>query len=122
MQLQSYVMGRWHGSQVNAVALRDATTGEVIAQASSDGIDFRAALDHARQVGGAGLRRLTFHERAACLKTLAKRLTELKAEFYARSFATGATKNDSAIDIDGGISTLFVFASKGSKELPDSRV
>jgi len=53
---------------------------------------------------------------------LAKRLTELKAEFYALSFATGATKNDSAIDIDGGISTLFVYASKGSKELPDGRV
>jgi oxepin-CoA hydrolase / 3-oxo-5,6-dehydrosuberyl-CoA semialdehyde dehydrogenase len=122
MQLQSYVMGRWHGSQVNAVALRDATTGAVIAQASSDGIDFRAVLDHARQVGGPALRRLTFHERAACLKALAKRLTELKAEFYALSFATGATKYDSAIDIDGGISTLFVFASKGNKELPDGRV
>src|SRR5271155_2535055 len=122
MQLQSYVMGGWHGSEVDAVALRDATTGQVIAQASSAGIDFRAVLDHARRVGGPALRRLTFHERAACLKTLAKRLSELKAEFYALSFATGATKNDSAIDIDGGISTLFVYASKGSKELPDGRV
>src|ERR1700690_4143910 len=113
MQLQSYVMGRWHGSQVNAVALRDATTGAVIAQASSDGIDFWAVLDKARQVGGRGLFRLTFHECAACLKALAKRLTELKAEFYALSFATGPTKYDSAFDIDGGISTLFVFAKRG---------
>ncbi len=38
------------------------------------------------------------------------------------SYATGATKGDSWIDIDGGIGTLFVFASKGARELPDSRV
>jgi oxepin-CoA hydrolase/3-oxo-5,6-dehydrosuberyl-CoA semialdehyde dehydrogenase len=38
------------------------------------------------------------------------------------SYATGATKGDSWIDIDGGIGTLFVFASKGTRELPNSRV
>src|SRR6185295_16905237 len=33
--------------------------------------------------------------------------------------ATGATRNDSWLDIDGGIGTLFAYASKGQKELPD---
>jgi len=37
------------------------------------------------------------------LRALAKRLSELKEEFYGLSYRTGATKNDSMIDIDGGI-------------------
>jgi oxepin-CoA hydrolase/3-oxo-5,6-dehydrosuberyl-CoA semialdehyde dehydrogenase len=122
MQLKSYVQGEWRAGNGEGALLRDATTGEVIARASADGIDFRGALDHARNVGGPALQRLTFHERAALLKALAKFLTEKKDEFYALSYATGATKNDSWIDIDGGIGTLFVYASKGTREMPNSRV
>ena len=122
MQLQSFMAGRWRSGGGDGTALRDATTGEVIASASSEGLDFAGMLDYARTVGGPNLRRLTFHERAACLKALAKLLTEKKDALYRLSYATGATKADSWIDIDGGIGTLFVYASKGMKELPDSRV
>ena len=122
MQLKSFVQGKWQAGQGEATLLRDATTGEVVAQASTGGIDFRGALEYARSVGGPALRALTFHERAAILKSLAKYLTERKDEFYALSYATGATKSDSWIDIDGGIGTLFVYASKGMRELPDSKV
>ncbi len=102
--------------------MRDATTGEVIAEASSAGIDFAAALDHAREVGGPALRALTFHERAGLLKALAKRLAACKEELYALSYRTGATRGDSWIDIDGGIGTVFSFASKASRELPNAHV
>jgi oxepin-CoA hydrolase / 3-oxo-5,6-dehydrosuberyl-CoA semialdehyde dehydrogenase len=122
MNLQSYVYGAWQSGRDNGIAMRDATTGEIVAQASSAGIDFAAVLAHAREVGGPALRALTFHERAGLLKALAKRLSELKEEFYALSYRTGATKNDSLIDIDGGIGTLFAFASKGSRELPNAHV
>ncbi len=122
MQLESFIAGRWQAGAGGAATLRDATTGEVIASASSEGLDFAVMLEHARRVGGANLRRLTFHERAALLKALAKRLTECKDELYRLSYATGATKSDSWIDIDGGIGTLFVYASKGMKELPDAHV
>lgn len=122
MKLESYVCGRWHEGAGEGTLLRDATTGAVVAQASTAGIDFRAVLDYARRVGGPALRDLTFHQRAALVKQLAKFLTDRKEEFYALSYATGATKADSWIDIDGGIGTLFVFASKGARELPDSRV
>jgi oxepin-CoA hydrolase / 3-oxo-5,6-dehydrosuberyl-CoA semialdehyde dehydrogenase len=122
MQLQSFIAGDWRTGQGAEVALRDATTGEVIARAAADGVDARAMLEHAREVGGSALRSLTFHERAAMVKALARLLTEHKEEFYALSYATGATKADSWIDIDGGIATLFVYASKGMRELPDSRV
>ncbi|HEX4619372.1 MAG TPA: 3,4-dehydroadipyl-CoA semialdehyde dehydrogenase, partial [Steroidobacteraceae bacterium] len=122
MQLESYAAGKWRGGSGGATALRDATTGEVIAHASAEGLDAGAMLAWAREVGGPSLRRLTFHERAALLKALAKDLSEHKDEYYPVSFATGATRGDSWIDIDGGISTLFVYASKGTRELPNSRV
>ena len=79
-------------------------------------------LNYAREVGGPNLRRLTFHERAALLKALAQRLGEHKDELYGVSYSTGATRGDSSIDIDGGLGTLFVYASKGKRELPDGRV
>ncbi len=122
MQLGSYVQGRWQAGERNAVALHDATTGQVVARVSTDGIDFAAVLDYARRAGGPQLRRMTFHERAAALKSLAKYLTDRKEEFYTLSYATGATKNDAAIDIDGGIGTLFVYASKGARELPNGQM
>ena len=122
MQLQSYAAGKWRSGTGDAAALRDATTGEVIAHASAEGLDAAAMLVWAREVGGPNLRRLTFHERAALLKALARDLSEHKEEYYPVSFATGATRGDSSIDIDGGISTLFVYASKGTRELPNSRI
>ena len=122
MKLESYVVGRWQSGRDQGVPLHDATTGEVIAEASSSGIDFAKVLLHARQVGGPALRRLTFHERASLLKAIAKHLSALKQEFYELSYCTGATMSDSWIDIDGGIGTVFGFASKGSRELPNSRV
>ena len=122
MQLESFIAGRWQAGAGTPVALRDATTGEVIANACADGLDVSAGLDYARRVGGPNLRCLTFHERAALLKALAKHLTDKKDELYGLSYATGATKSDSWIDIDGGIATLFVYASKGMRELPDAHV
>jgi oxepin-CoA hydrolase / 3-oxo-5,6-dehydrosuberyl-CoA semialdehyde dehydrogenase len=122
MQLESYAAGRWHRGAGAGAALRDATTGEVIAHASAEGLDTQAMLAWARDVGGPNLRRLSFHERAALLKAVARDLSEHKEAYYALSFATGATRGDSWIDIDGGISTLFVYASKGTRELPNSRV
>jgi oxepin-CoA hydrolase / 3-oxo-5,6-dehydrosuberyl-CoA semialdehyde dehydrogenase len=122
MQLQSFVAGRWQSGSRDGVALRDATTGAVVANSSAEGLDYRAMLEHARRVGGPNLRKLTFHERAGLIKALAKSLGDHKDEFYKLSYATGATKSDSWIDIDGGISTLFVYAGKGTRELPNSRV
>jgi oxepin-CoA hydrolase/3-oxo-5,6-dehydrosuberyl-CoA semialdehyde dehydrogenase len=122
MQLQSFAAGKWWAGAGEGAALRDATTGEVIAHATTDGLDAAGMLAFARKVGGANLRRLTFHERAALLKALARYLSEHKDEFYPVSFSTGATRADAWIDIDGGISTLFVYASKGTRELPNSRL
>ncbi|EKJ3639077.1 phenylacetic acid degradation bifunctional protein PaaZ [Escherichia coli] len=65
------------------------------------------------------LRAMTFIERAAMLKAVAKHLLSEKERFYALSAQTGATRADSWVDIEGGIGTLFTYASLGSRELPD---
>ncbi len=120
--LQSYVRGGWQSGWGPYAALRDASTGELVAEASSSGIDFAAVLNFAHDRGGPALRALTFHQRAGLLKALAKRLSECKEEFYALSYCTGATRDDSWIDIDGGIGTVFAFAGKGARELPNGHV
>ena len=120
--LESYVRGGWQSGRGPHAALRDATTGELVAEASSSGIDFAAVLEYARDRGGPALRALTFHQRAGLLKALAKRLSECKEELYALSYCTGATRDDSWIDIDGGIGTVFAYAGKGARELPNGHV
>ncbi|MGH8243061.1 MAG: phenylacetic acid degradation bifunctional protein PaaZ [Steroidobacteraceae bacterium] len=122
LRLESYAAGRWQSGGGRATALRDASTGALVAEAASEGLDFAAMLRFAREVGGPALRAMTFHERASMLRALGKRLLDFKPEFYDLSYATGATKGDSWIDIDGGIGTMLVFASKGARELPNSRV
>ena len=120
--LESYTNGAWFRATDEGSPLLDAGTGEEVARISSTGLDLAAMTDHARTVGGPALRELTFHERAALLKAMAKDLTEHKDELYALSARTGATKRDSAVDIDGGIGTVFSYASKGTRELPNDTI
>jgi len=121
MRLENYVRGAWVRGSGKGTDLFHAVTGEKVAEASTEGIDFRAVLDYARTVGGPALRARTFHERARMLKALAQYLTARKEQFYDLSRATGATRSDSWIDIDGGIGTLFAYASRGRREFPDER-
>ncbi|MFM8345655.1 MAG: aldehyde dehydrogenase family protein, partial [Betaproteobacteria bacterium] len=119
--LQSFIAGQWIGQQP-AVALRSAIHGQVVAHTHAEALDFQAAVDHARNVGVAELLKTDFQQRAAILKALAKYLVGRKEELYAISTHTGATRNDSWIDIEGGTGTLFAYASIGSSELPSGNV
>ena len=119
MRLQNYAQGEWTAGVGNAVELFHAVTGERIGEASSGGLDFGAMADYARTVGGPALRALTFHQRARMLKAMAKFLMDRKELFYAVSAATGATRQDSWIDIEGGIGTFFAYASRARREFPD---
>jgi oxepin-CoA hydrolase / 3-oxo-5,6-dehydrosuberyl-CoA semialdehyde dehydrogenase len=119
--LRSYVGGRWCAPDSGS-PVYDAVSGEQIAEVSSDGVDFGAALVHGRSVGGPALRQLTFHERAALAKSLGLMLNEHREELYQLSYRTGATLPDSKFDIDGGIGVLLGYASKAKRELPNERV
>ena len=122
--LESLVAGSWHAPTGEGVPLHDASTGEVVATISSDGVDMAEMVRHGRRVGNPALRALTFHERAAILKELGKLLlsNEVKEQLYAVSACTGATVSDSAIDIDGGASVLLTYSSKARRELPNGHV
>lgn len=120
MKLESFVSGQWISSGQDLTEVRSAVNGDVVALASSGGLDMHETLAYARNVGGKNLRRLTFHQRADLLKKLAQYLTERKEQLYKLSFQTGATRTDNFIDVDGGIGTLFVYSAKGRRELPNS--
>jgi oxepin-CoA hydrolase/3-oxo-5,6-dehydrosuberyl-CoA semialdehyde dehydrogenase len=120
--LESYAAGSWFRASAEGEPLLDATTGEVVARLSSDGLDLRAMVGHARHVGGPAIRGLTFHERAQLIKELAKHLNADKDFLYELSLRTGATRSDSAVDIDGGFGTMFSYAGKGVRELPNDTV
>jgi len=122
MKLGNRILDRWVEGAGDGRMLTSAVSGEPVANITSDGIDFGAVLGHARSVGGPALRRMTFHERGDMLKALAIYLNDHKRDFYDLSTQTGATRRDSWPDIDGGISTMFVFSSKGRREMPNDRV
>ncbi|WP_136443309.1 phenylacetic acid degradation bifunctional protein PaaZ [Pacificoceanicola onchidii] len=118
----SFVAGRWVSPGARAREVACAYDGTLIARAGDGDWDVAEALDYARSTGGPALRALTFHDRARMLKALALTLQEHKDALYEISYLTGATKKDHAFDIDGGIGTMFVFASKGRREMPDHQV
>lgn len=109
--LQNYACGQWVAGADNGQQLFNAITGDLVATASSKGLDFAKMLDYARTVGGPKLRKMTFQERGLMLKALAIHLLSKKEEFYKISWATGATRIDSWVDIEGGIGNLFSYAS-----------
>jgi oxepin-CoA hydrolase/3-oxo-5,6-dehydrosuberyl-CoA semialdehyde dehydrogenase len=79
-------------------------------------------VHHARSVGLPNLLKLDFQQRADRLKAMAKFLNEHKEQLYAVSAHTGATRNDSWIDIEGGSGTLFAYAGVGANELPSGNL
>lgn len=116
--LQSYALDQWFTPESGLTTIVSAIDGHVVARSSTTGLDFAAMVRHARVVGGPALRAMNFQQRAALLKEIANYLSAHKEELYALSFDTGATKRDHFFDIDGGISTLYAYASRGRKELP----
>ncbi|MDQ2797318.1 MAG: aldehyde dehydrogenase family protein, partial [Actinomycetota bacterium] len=122
MALRSYANGSWFEPADEGAPVFDAVTGEQITTVSSAGVDMHATLEHGRRVGGSALRTLTFHQRAALLKSIGGMLRDNRDELYALSARTGATLGDSKFDIDGGIGVLLTYASLGKRELPNDTV
>ena len=75
LDLLNYAQDGWHRASGGLAEVQSAVTGEVVATTGSQGLDFKAMLYHARQVGGPALRRMTFHDRAHMLKALANAVT-----------------------------------------------
>lgn len=109
--LGNYINGSWLQSEADGTPLFNAVTGDTIAFATRQQLDFDSILRYGRKTGGPSLRKMTFQQRGEMLKKLALYLTKRKESYYEISYQTGATRIDSWIDIEGGFGNLFANAS-----------
>jgi 3,4-dehydroadipyl-CoA semialdehyde dehydrogenase len=114
--LQSYLSGRWQSGCGEPTVLVNPATGEALVSASAEGLDLNEAFAYARTVGGPGLRKMAFGQRAELLGKIADVLAGQRDRWFqiARE-NSGNTKADAAIDVDGSIGTLKYFAKTGAK-------
>jgi len=119
--LKSYVEGQWVAGQGQGRPLHNPTTEEVIAEASTEGIDFGAAVDFARTRGGSALREMTFAERGQMIGAVAKAIHSIRDELLDLARINGGnTRGDAKFDIDGCTGTLMYYAKLG-ESLGDRR-
>ncbi|NRB03222.1 MAG: aldehyde dehydrogenase family protein, partial [Rhodobacteraceae bacterium] len=120
--VHSLVQGKWVAPDSSARPIESAVDGQIIANCGNNSLDLAGMRAYARDVGGPALRALSFHDRARMVKAVATYLNERRDHLYDLSFNTGATLSDHKIDVDGGIGTMFVFASKARREMPDAKI
>jgi oxepin-CoA hydrolase/3-oxo-5,6-dehydrosuberyl-CoA semialdehyde dehydrogenase len=114
LELRSYVGGRWVAGTGAAQALLNPTTEEPLARASSEGVDLKSALHHARSVGGPALRAMTFAERGAALKSISDAIQSERDALLELAIANGGnTRSDAKFDVDGAIATLLAYSEIG---------
>ena len=122
LNVHSFAAGQWIAPSADARPIESALTGEVIGQAGNGALDVQGMLGYGREIGSPALRAMTFHDRAKMLKALALHLRKHREELYQLSFNTGGTQADHLVDVDGGIGTVLVYASKGRRDLPDAQI
>ncbi len=122
VRLQSYLCGQWQSGTGAGRPLVNPSTGATIAETSTEGLDLAAAVAYAHDVGGPALRALSFAERGALLKAMARALHEHREALLDISRDNnGTTRGDGKFDIDGATGTLAAYARYG-RDLGDARV
>jgi len=112
--LSNYLAGRWQTGSGTGTSLFDPVLGTELVRVDATGLDLPAAFAFAREAGGAALRALTYRQRAGLLAAVGKVLQANRDAYYEIATAnSGTVKNDSAVDIDGGIFTLGSYAKLG---------
>jgi 3,4-dehydroadipyl-CoA semialdehyde dehydrogenase len=121
IELRSYVCGQWVAGKGRTATLVNPATEEALATASSEGVDFGAALAHARDRGGPALRAMSFAQRGELLRAMSKAIHAKRDELLGMATANGGnTRSDAKFDVDGGIGTLTAYADFG-QEMGDAR-
>ena len=119
--LPNYISGRWQAGAGAGMPLFDPVLGTELVRVDATGLDLAAAFAFARKQGGSALRSMTYRERAALLGAALKVLQANRDAYYEIATANcGTVKNDSAVDIDGGLFTLGAYAKLG-ESLGDRR-
>jgi len=113
--LQNFVAGRWQAGTGPGTPLVDPVLGTELVRVDASGLDLAAAFGFAREQGGAALRALSYAQRAEMLAAVGKVLQANRDAYYEISTAnSGTVKNDTAVDVDGGIFTLGTYAKLGA--------
>lgn len=112
--LSNHLAGRWQDGTGPGTPLFDPVLGYELVRVDAHGLDLAAGFEFARVQGGTALRTLTYRERGAMLAAAVKVLQANRDVYYEIATAnSGTVKNDSAVDIDGGIFTLGTYAKIG---------
>ena len=121
VRLRSHVCGDWHAGEGPTRTLVNPATEAPVAETTTVGVDFGAALAYARDVGGPALRALSFEERGTLLMAMSKALYAHREELIDLSgLNNGATRGDAKFDVDGATGTLAAYARIG-RGLGDAR-
>jgi len=121
-KLGSWVSGGWVEGKGKPAQLVNPTSEEVLAEASTDGIDMAQTLAFARDKGGPALRALGFKERGALIRKLSRAIHEKRDELIGLGVQNaGNTRSDAKFDVDGASITLAAYADL-AEELGDTKV
>lgn len=121
-RLASFVCGSWNEGSGATATLVNPATEEPVAETTTSGIDFSAALSYARDRGGPALRELTFAQRGELLRKMAKSIHDAREELIALALDNGGnTRSDAKFDIDGASFTLAHYADLAAT-LGDSKL
>ena len=113
--LSNFTAGCWQTGTGAGTPLFDPVLGTELVRVDATGLDLAEAFAFAREQGGAALRALTYAQRAELLAAIGKVLQANRDAYYAISIAnSGTVKNDTAVDVDGGIFTLGTYAKLGA--------
>lgn len=113
--LSNCIAGRWQAGTGAGTPLFDPVLGTELVRVDATGLDLAAAFAFAREQGGAALRAMSYTQRAQMLTAIGGVLQANRDDYYAISTAnSGTVKNDTAVDVDGGIFTLGTYAKLGA--------
>jgi len=115
-KLESYVAGAWVAPSGKTQVLVNPATEEPVAEAGTEGIDFRRAVEFARAEGGPALRALTFAERGEILRAMSRAIHQHRDALIEDAIKNGGnTRSDAKFDIDGASGTLAYYADLGAQ-------
>ncbi|MDO8772358.1 MAG: 3,4-dehydroadipyl-CoA semialdehyde dehydrogenase [Burkholderiaceae bacterium] len=113
-RLSNFLGGHWQTGTGAGTPLFDPILGTELVSVDATGLDLAAGFTFAREQGGAALRALTYRQRSGMLAAAVKVLQANRDDYYDIATAnSGTVKNDTAVDIDGGIFTLATYAKLG---------
>jgi len=112
--LPNFLGGHWQLGTGPGSTLQDPVSGADLVRVDATGLDLATGFAFARERGAAALRILSYRQRGALLGAAVKVLQANRDAYYDIATAnSGTVKNDSAVDIDGGIFTLGLYAKMG---------